>query len=331
MRVLFVTNMWPDAVRPHYGAFIRSQAGSLEPAGVAVDVLTIRGYRSKRAYAMTPRTVLRLSRERDYDLVHVHTGHAAAVSVWGVRQPIVLSFVGADVLGQPRERGLTVKSRLEVAIFRQLARLAATTITKSSEMERALPASTQSRNHVIPNGVDVEIFAPQPKPQARRSLGWTQDEKVALFLGDPADPRKNVELARAAVALARESLPTLRLHMAWGTRPEDVPRLMWAADCLLFPSRSEGSPNVVKEAMAAALPVVATPVGDIVERLAGVDGCFVVAAEPAAFCAALLRAVELDRAPDARAAVLELSLPKVAARVIEVYETVINGAGLTRG
>jgi teichuronic acid biosynthesis glycosyltransferase TuaC len=99
---------------------------------------------------------------------------------------------------------------------------------------------------------------------------------------------------------------------------------MWAADCLVAPSRSEGSPNVVKEAIAAALPVVATPVGDVRERCDGVPGCFVVAAEPTAFAEAVVRAVALERAPAAREAVLALSLDAVAARVIDVYERALG-------
>src|SRR5207244_2798257 len=50
MRVLFVSNMWPDEERPWYGTFIKTQAESLERIGVEVDVLPIRGYASRRAY-----------------------------------------------------------------------------------------------------------------------------------------------------------------------------------------------------------------------------------------------------------------------------------------
>lgn len=330
MRVLFITNMWPDSVLPHYGTFIASQAKSLEDADVAVDVINIRGYSSILAYAVAPRVVRALSRARTYDVVHVHTGHAAAVSVWGIPHPVVLSFVGADVLGQPRERGLTMKSRLEISVFRQLGRAVARTITKSKEMEDALPAAVRARNHVIPNGVDVEAFAPRPKDEARRLLGWSSDEKVVLFLGNPADPRKNIDLAQAAVALASRSEERLRLHAAWGATPEEVPRLMWAADCLALSSRSEGSPNVVKEAMAAALPIVATPVGDVPERLDGVEGCFVVAPHARAFAEALLSAVQFDRAPAARQAVRQLNLSAVAEQVIEVYQSAQDGSRIGR-
>lgn len=58
--------------------------------------------------------------------------------------------------------------------------------------------------------------------------------------------------------------------------PEEVCRYMDAADCLLLTSVSEGSPNVIKEAMACNCPIVTTDVGDVNERLANLEGCFVV-------------------------------------------------------
>lgn len=324
MRVLFVTNMWPEPQKPHYGTFIRSQAASLEAAGLAVDVLFVRGYISSHAYLAARRPVVQLMRGDRYDVVHVHTGHAATVGLPWAAKPTVISFVGGDLLGHPTEHGITRKSRFEAAAFRQLPYFAAATITKSEEMHRALPARAQRRNEVIPNGVDLQAFAPRPMDTARAALGWSADEKVVLFLGDPADPRKGFALAEEAVRLAQVRLPTARLHAAWGVSPEMVTRLMAAADCLVFPSLSEGSPNVVKEAMAAALPIVATPVGDIPERLQGVAGCYVVEGTADAFSVALVSAAAYGRAPEAREAVASLGLAAIAERVIAVYERAIR-------
>jgi teichuronic acid biosynthesis glycosyltransferase TuaC len=180
---------------------------------------------------------------------------------------------------------------------------------------------------VIPNGVNLEAFTPRPRAEARAALDWDRDELVALFLGDPNDPRKNVSLARAAVSKLRSRQPNVRLHIGWGSHPKAIPSLMWAADALIFTSRSEGSPNVVKEAMAAALPIVATSVGDIPERLAEVPGCFVVSADPDSFAEALARAFSFGRAPAAREAVQALSLQHIANRVATLYE---NVTGITR-
>ncbi len=325
LRVLFITSMWPDPVRPHYGTFIDTQAQSLEDLGVVIDVLSIRGYASFRAYTIAMRRIHSLRARESYDLFHIHTGHAAAASVGllSTRAPSIISYVGGDLLGNPDENGkTTLKSHIEATVFRQLARMSTRTITKSREMEEALPRAARPRNHVIPNGVNLDRFAPRPRAEARDALGWDRDESVVLFLGDPEDPRKNISLAQAAVQRIQERRPKVRLHVGWGSRPEEIPRLMWAADALAFTSRSEGSPNVVKEAMAAALPIVATPVGDVPERLKEVTGCFVVAPDPTSFAEALELAFDYGRTTAARAAVQDLTLAAVAKRVIALYEQV---------
>jgi glycosyltransferase involved in cell wall biosynthesis len=318
--VLFVTNMWPDEERPWYGTFIKTQADSLERAGVDLDVVSIKGYASKRAYAEAVREVRRLTAQGGYDVVHAHYGHAAVVARFQRAAPLVISYCGDDLLGTPAEGGgLTPRSRVEAALFRQLAHVAAATITKSEEMERALPRSRRDRNRVIPNGVDIARFAPRPRGEARRELGWDPDEPIALFVGDPAIPRKNHSLAEAATRHAAAELWGVRLQVAQGFTPAQIPTLMSAADALLMTSLWEGSPNVVKEAMAAELPVVAVPAGDVEERLRGVEGCFVCPYDAAALGVALVRAVRHGRSPAAREAVRQISLEQVARRVVETY------------
>ena len=56
----------------------------------------------------------------------------------------------------------------------------------------------------------------------------------------------------------------------------DVVELLNSSSCLLLTSRWEGSPNIVKEAMACNLPIVSTNVGDVKWLLDEVEGCFVV-------------------------------------------------------
>lgn len=323
-RVLFITNLWPDEQRPYYGSFIASQARSLSQVGVAVDLLYVRGYLGNRAYLEALWRLPRAARRAHYDLIHIHYGHTAAAGI-GIRQrPLVVSFCGGDLLGEPRDDGLTRKSRIEVAVFRQVARAATATITKSEEMEQALPASLRARNHVLPNGVDLERFAPRPRDQARAELGWDAEGKVILFIGDPEDPRKNIALAEQAAEIVCRNDPTVRLHVAWGIDAASVPTLMNAADCLVFPSRSEGSPNVIKEAMACALPIVSTPVGDVVERLEGVAGCYVRPPSPEAFAEGLGRALADRSAPQARTAVEGLGISLVAGRLTEIYDEAIE-------
>ncbi|HWH94044.1 MAG TPA: glycosyltransferase [Baekduia sp.] len=325
--VLFITNMWPDDERPYYGSFIHSQAVSLARADVAVDVLYLRGYLGPQVYARAMAVAPRVARRRPYDIVHVHYGHTGAACLGVTRRPLVLSFCGADVIGMQREYGITVKSRVEADVFRWLGLAASATITKSAEMERALPRMLRARNHILSNGVDLEAFAPRPRSAARAALGWEQQGKVMLFLGNPDDPRKNVDLARRAAALVAERVPGARLHEAWAIAPTDVPTYLSAADCLVFPSRGEGSPNAVKEAMACELPIVATPVGDVPERLAGVEHCWVRDPTPEAFADALVLALAADRAPAARRAVESLGLQRVARQLMGIYDQALAARG----
>ena len=326
MRVLYVTNMWPDDQRPWYGSFIQSQARSLEALGVQLDVLPVPGYVSNWEYLRGVGRALASNRYA-YDVVHAHYGYSAIVARMNFRAPLVVSYCGDDLLGtsDPACPALkTPRSTWLAAAVAQIAWVATATITKSEQMERRLPRARRARNYVIPNGVDLDVFSPIDQQEARRCLRWDPDEKTVLFVGDPALPTKNYALARVACARAARHCPEVRLRVAWAIPPEEIPVWMSAADALVFPSWSEGSPNVVKEAMACELPVVATPVGDTPERLRGIPGCYVLPPDELRFADALIQALNHGRCPAARAAIGELSLPHVAERVIHVYESVVS-------
>jgi teichuronic acid biosynthesis glycosyltransferase TuaC len=322
LKTLWVTNMWPDEVRPYFGNYIKSQCDSLWELGLDVDVLYVRGLLTRTAYFSTLPEVRRRVSDRRYRVIHAHYGYSGAICVATAAKPLLISFCGTDLLKSPRNNGYTLKSTLEASTFRHLPWRAAASITKSEGMQARLPRALQRRNHVLPNGVDMKMFMPRNKREARASVGWDLDGRVVMFLGDPDDPRKNVGLARAAVAELRHEDPSVRLEVAFGYRPEQVPALMNAADALVFPSRSEGSPNAVKEAMASGLPIVATPVGDIPERFAGLSDCFVSESEPTAFARALDGALGVGQADQARARVADVSMERIAERLRRIYADV---------
>lgn len=327
LRVLYVTNMWPDERREFFGPYIASQARSLVAEGLGVDVLYVRGFLDTKLYAKAMLTLPRMARDTTYDVIHAHYGHTLAAALGMRHAPMVISFCGEDLLGAPRGNGITRKSKYEVMVFRQLARIPAGTITKSAEMERVLPPSVQARNTVLPNGVDLERFSPGDQAAARAELGWEAGVPTVLFLGNVDDPRKNVALAREAVKLLSVRRPDVILKEIGGVDPSLVPTLYAAADVLVFPSLSEGSPNAIKEAMACELPIVAGPVGDIEERLTGVAGGFVREHAAPAFADALEEALEFGGTSTAlREAVEPLGIQAIARRLIGIYGAAIARA-----
>jgi len=325
MNVLWLTNMWPDAERPWYGSFVHTQACSLERIGVDLDVLYVPGYRSSREYARGAVEVRRRTKRRHYDVVHAHYGHSGVLARLQAKTPVLLSYCGDDLLGTPNPSGVGMTRRSTIAArgFGELSRVLSATITKSEEMEQRLPARARQRNHVIPNGVDLEQFAPMSAHTARNRLGWQDGAKTLLFVGDPTNARKNVALAEAV----RDELVgrgiQITLRIAWQVAPDMVPVWMAAADVLIFPSLSEGSPNTVKEAMAMELPIVSAAVGDVPERLRGIAGTFVAQRNPAAMADKVELALEYGRIPAARAALAELTIDKVAERIAALYRSLL--------
>src|SRR5262249_1557511 len=94
-----------------------------------------------------------------------------------------------------------------------------------------------------------------------------------------------------AVEILNERLPA-RLIIAWGVPHAEIPVYMGACDVFVFTSSQEGSPDIVKEALACDLPVISVAVGDVRQRLQGVEGCEVCADErPETIAAALERAL----------------------------------------
>jgi len=322
MKVFVVTNMYPSAARPHWGAFIRSQVESLAALGVESTIYEIEGWKSTSRYAHAMREVPVLARRAGAELVHAHYGLSGAAAV-GVREvPLVVSFCGDDLLGRPDAQGrIMPKSRWLVSVSRLAARRADAVIVKTQEMRRKLPEVAGVE--VIPNGVDLERFAPVPPDEARARLGWPLEGAVLLFAAPPDEPRKNWPLAQAVEAMLKSRGRDARLVAFHGRPQEELALAMSAADVLLLPSFHEGSPNVVKEALAAGLPVVAAPVGDCAERLVGVTPGAVVPREPSAFASAVESVLASGARSNGREKVADLELSTVARRILAVYERAI--------
>lgn len=181
--------------------------------------------------------------------------------------------------------------------------------------------------YVIPNGVNLERFYPMKKEIARRELGVSKDEIRVLFVSDPARPEKNYPLAERAVQM--QSNEKVRLTAVYGEPQETVCKWVNAADVLVLTSFHEGSPNVVKEAMACNCAVVSTDVGDVKEIFGDTEGCYISGYDPEEFAGqiknALAFAAQHGRTKG-RERIIKLGLDEetIAKKIIEVYEAVLN-------
>jgi putative colanic acid biosynthesis glycosyltransferase WcaI len=312
---------------PHGGRmiFAKRQVASLARAGVINETVYLASRGDPRALARDWLRIRRLVRGFRPDLIHAHYGTVTAMLCASVTlTPLVITYRGSDL--NPDSRGMGPRVRGAIArLLSQTAALRAARIVCMSTALRGHLWWRAARVAVIPDGIDLAIFQPRPRDMVRRELGWPLEEQVVVFNVGNDPGTKRLDLAQAAFARARATRGDLRLELIDGNQPPTrIPLLLSASDCLLVTSDYEGSPNIVKEALACNLPVVSVSVGDVAERLAGVTPSRLVERSEAALADALLQVIALGRRCNGLPAVQGLSLDRTAERILTVYREVIG-------
>ena len=285
MRVLAVTNLYPTPQRPGSGTFVEQQIVGLRRIGLDVDVMFVnRGEGGMGSYFTMGAELQNRIEHFQPDVVHIMYGGVLAERVTRIvkDRPTVVSFCGSDLLGE-RLSGPLRRIISEYGVFAShiAARRAVGVVVKSRNLEEALPATVdRSKVRIIPNGIDLERFRPLEQVDCRKKLGWNANKFHVLFPANSGDPCKRPYLAQAAVEAANRSGLNAEMHQLQGVPHEEVPTWLNASDVVLLTSLHEGSPNVIKEALACDVPVVSLDVGDVRERISGTDGCHIALPDP---------------------------------------------------
>ncbi len=312
MRVLLVTNMYPSPRRPHFGTFVYDEVQALRKLGVEMDVFFVDGQRRTLNYLTGMAGVFGRSLTRShYDLVHAHYVLSGVLARCQLRWPLVLTLHGSEVAV-----GWTPP------LSRWLARLSAWVIVTSPRVLADLHIQLPHVS-VIPCGIDLDLFRPGEQTAARTQLGLPLDRKLVVFVGEPR-PEKQVHLLEGAVARLQAAGQPVDLVIASGQPHERMPLFMQAANVLGLTSRYEGSPMVIKEAMACNLPIVATDVGDVAQVIGETAGCYLCAPTVASVAEQLAQALAFGGPTDGRTRIRHLSGDGAARQVLDVYREVIR-------
>lgn len=323
--LMIVPGNWKNG-EPAIPTFVKSQAESLKAAGWEVALGVVDDRTSVHGILQNVRRLRREVSPSRSGLVHAQYGSVTSALANLIRGslPLVVSFCGDDLLGTPNP-GLhwRVREKCARAIGLWAARRATTVIVKSDNLLQALPSRLRGKAVVLPNGVNTDWFRPIARDECRSRLGWSMQPKVVLFNAGPNEERnrKNPSLARAAVDLLAQSIPDVSLYMMSNVSQEEVRLLLNAADSLLVTSLHEGSPNIVKEAMACNLPVVSVPCGDVPERLRMTHPGGVYSYDARVLAKALEAVLKVGYRSNGREQLIAqgLTTTKVANRLVQVY------------
>jgi len=326
MKVLHVVGGYPTIEKPHNLVFVKTQVESFIAAGIDCEVCVLEGHGIFK-YVRGWFQIRKLTKSVPFDLIHAHFAYCGFVSL-GHGLPVVTSFLGSDTYGFPRQDGVyPLFSRIfHKTLSRFVVLHSIESIVKSSEMNSILGLNL----HVVPNGVDCAKFRPLPRydrDNLRRELGLETETKYILFVADPEILRKRYSLASDSVHIAAHKLNLSIKLLILNNKPHDeIILYMQVCDMLVMTSSKEGSPNVVKEALATNMAVVSVEVGDVKEWMRGVSGCRVTTDDrPETIGAAIVELLLSSEEREGRKAVESITIEAVAARIISIYKQALSG------
>lgn len=303
-------------------SFVKQLALGIEAFGVTVHQLKVVKSANPLTFVRQGLALRRRIRETRPAVVVAQFGTYTGllVALFG-RRPIVITYRGSDLNPEPHTNAFLLMAQHATS---HIASFFADGIVCVSD-ELAMRLLVGTRRAIITSPTDLDMFRPLDREECRRALGWSAHVPTAAFFAGNNPKLKEIDLAREVQAelLRCDSLVTLVIvqHEVPITA---MPTYLNAADCLLFLSRYEGSPNLVREACACNLPVVATPAGDIARVLRDVVPSRIVSRDTAAIAQALEDICRTGARSNGRERAMEYSTEIIARQSLDFYQEIAD-------
>jgi teichuronic acid biosynthesis glycosyltransferase TuaC len=294
---------------------IRAQGESLIKQGIVVEYFTIPDG-GLSGYLMSLFKLRKIIKANKFDLIHSHYSYSSIISALSGKIPVVASLMGSDT-----KRKIFIHPLLY--IFHHIFWKA--TIVKSLKMKTDIGFK---KAYVIPNGVNLEIFKHESfGSEKKEKLNFRRKYNLLFVSFGKISEVKNFNLAKEAYKLLTDI--DLGMHIISRIDQKELVDYYNSADLLLLTSFSEGSPNVIKEAMACNCPIVSTDVGDVQEVFGDTNGCFVCSYDPYDVAEKIKQALNFSQfhgRTKGRERIIELGLDSetIADKLITIYCNVLN-------
>ena len=300
-----------------FAPFIEEQIAALEDYGVVIVryPVTRKGIIGYLREVPSLRSLIK--RERP-NVVHAHFGLSGLLANLQHMVPVVTTYHGSDI------NNPTTLRFSKMAIWLSKHNI----FVSKRNINIAQPKKNYS---LLPCGVNLRVLQDN-HPKTERVEKILKEGKInVLFAGAFDNNVKDPQLAKQTIEILSQDLDGVNLIELKGYTRVEVAILMHSCHALLMTSKTEGSPQVIKEAMACGCPIVSVDVGDVAERIEGVDGCSVVKSrEPAAIADALKKAVVFEGRTNGceRIIAMGLSNEQVVMQLVDIYNTIKDNVQL---
>ena len=292
--------------------FVKEQGNAIAKYGADVDYYAIVG-KGVIGYLKNVSTLKKKIKEFKPDIIHAHFGLCGVVSLLTISGvPVVITFHNGETLNTLVNLLCSFFSKWAKHMVYVAQHIYDKCIFKSKKYT------------IMPCGVEMPDMNITTYQEAREQLGWSNNKKYILFGGNFKNLRKNYPLLRDALAiLERNDIEVI--EMKGFNRQECVLR-MSACDLFALPTKSEGSPQALKEAMACNCPIVATDVADIKHLLGDLDGHYICSFDPKNVAEQVEKALAFNSRTKGRERIIELGLTNdsVAMKLVDIYREIIK-------
>lgn len=289
--------------------FVKEQGDALTDLGVHVFYFSVKG-KGAKGYLSSLARLKQEIQNHQIDLIHAHYGFCGALGVLQRAVPVVITFHNGETL--------TTKGKIVSSLA---ARFSAHNIFVAQHIHDKLLFIPDGYS-ILPCGIDMSQLPLLEKQNAIHEMGLPEDLPNILFGGSFSNTRKNYPLAKEAI----DRLPfPVNLIELKGFSRSDVNKLLCGCDLFLLPTKSEGSPQVVKEALACNCPIVATGVADIPQLLDGVRNSYTTGFDAGEIASRIEMILQDGRRSDGRKKIAERRLdnPQVADSLLAIYHSVL--------
>jgi len=250
---------------PQSMTFAKRLAQSLESSGAHVDIMISVKSGKPLDFIRQGRELRKRVRLGHPDIVVAQYGTFTGLLVaLFAPSPKIITYHGSDLNPTPSENRLYV-------LIKHLASHAASLLSNgivcvSHELAGRLVC--RKPIEIIPTSTDIDLFSPADKDECRIKIGWDLHVPTALFLVGNNAGKKRLDLAlEVEKHLLKKSSKVVMKIIRNEIPISQVPVYLNAADCLVYLSDFEGSPNLIREACACNIPIVTVPVGDVIDVL----------------------------------------------------------------
>lgn len=310
--------MYPVADYIYFGIHVKEQIESIASYGdVKVEIYFINGRAKKWNYFKSIADIRAKLKKGKFDIVHVHYGISALFLLFYKPEiPVVITLHSGELYQKKGLLNHFAQKSITMSILKGTKKI----IVLNDDMLRLLNKH-QQKLVKLPCGTDLQFFKEDNASPVMKEL-------IVGFPGNKARKEKNFQLFTEVINELGKTF-NIRVVEFHDLTREQVRQNLQSLDVLMMTSLVEGSPQIIKEAMACNKPIVSTNVGDIADLLRDVKNCYVVNSFRSAAMIKPLKEILSQpiehRKSNGRQKLIQMGLgiDQVAKSVLKVYNEVI--------